>query len=163
VSNYASGTRFELKTRHDLEDNGYVVSRAAGSKGKIDLWACKPGELLMVQCKSTPGLCGPEEWDRVVELAGWVGGVPLLAVNGPGGRGVRYWRLVGLKRRGRRFDAQPIAPFLPDALNEAALAGQWLDRPVTPAAGRSAASGPPGGHRGPVASEPCADPGPVRP
>jgi Holliday junction resolvase len=93
------------------------VIRAAGSKGssKVDLVALKPGQQLLIQCKSD-GALGPAEWDRVVQVAGWVGAIPLLAANGPGGRGVVYTRLLGPKRRGCRI--QPCEPFLLDLLAE---------------------------------------------
>jgi hypothetical protein len=98
VSHYASGTRFEHKVRDDLVDNGYEVIRAAGSKGssKVDLAAFKPGQLLFVQCKSN-GALPPAEWDRVFEVSRWVSALPLLASNGPHGRGVVYTRLLGPK------------------------------------------------------------------
>lgn len=98
MSHYAAGTRFEHKVRDHLIANGYEIMRAAGSKGstKIDLIAIKPGELLLIQCKRT-GLIGPAEWNRVFEVAGWVGAVPLVAANGPRGRGVVFERLLAPK------------------------------------------------------------------
>lgn len=119
TDHYGTGRRFEWKTRDDLADNGYVVTRAAGSKGnsKIDLVAMKPGQLLFVQCKAG-GSIPPAEWDRLVEVAGWVNAVPILAANGPRGRGVVYTRLLGAKRRGCRI--QPCEPFLLDEAAEAA-------------------------------------------
>lgn len=113
MSHYAKGTRFEHKVRDDLTDNGYLVVRAAGSKGgtKADLVAFKPGQLLLVQCK-TDGKLPAAEWDRIVEVAGWVGGVPLLAVNGVNGRGVVYTRLLGPKVP--RARVQATEPFLLD-------------------------------------------------
>ena len=109
-NHYAKGTRFEHKVRDDLTNNGYEVIRAAGSKGgsKADLIAIKPGELLFVQCKSN-GTLPPDEWDRLVEVAGWVEqAVPLLAANGPAGRGVTYTRLLGPKRRNCRNQAVEV-------------------------------------------------------
>lgn len=113
MSHYATGTRFEHKTRDDLAANGYEVVRAAGSKGstKADLIAMKPGQLLFVQCKRS-GALPPAEWDRLVEVAGWVGALPILAANGPAGRGVAYTRLLAPKRR--RCRIQPAEPFLLD-------------------------------------------------
>jgi Holliday junction resolvase len=113
VTQYAKGTRFEHKVRDDLIANGYEVMRAAGSKGstKIDLIAMKPGQILFIQCKSN-GTLPPAEWDRVHEVAGWVGAVALLAANGLRGRGVVYTRLLGVKRRGCRI--QPCQPFVLD-------------------------------------------------
>ena len=116
---YATGTRFEHKTRDDLISNGYEVIRAAGSKGstKVDLVAVKPGSLIFIQCKAT-GTLPPAEWDRLVEVAGWVGAVPVLAANGPRGRGIVYTRLLGPKRP--RARTQPCEPFLLDEIAAAA-------------------------------------------
>lgn len=113
MSHYARGTRFEHKVRDHLEKNGYEVVRAAGSKGgtKADLLGFKPGQLLLVQCK-TNGKIPAAEWNRIVEVAGWVDGVALLASNGPRGRGVVYMRLLGPKVPYARV--QPVEPFLLD-------------------------------------------------
>jgi Holliday junction resolvase len=115
VTGYAVGTRFELKVRQDLESNGYAVIRAAGSKGatKVDLAAVKPGQLLLIQCKRT-GVLPPAEWDRLVEVAGWVNALPIMAANAPNGRGVVYTRLLAPKRRGARH--QLVAPFVLDEI-----------------------------------------------
>lgn len=115
MSHYAAGTRFEHKTIADLEGNGYETIRAAGSKGgtKVDIAAFKPGQLLLVQCKRS-GALPPAEWDRIVEVAGWVGAIPLLAANGPRGRGVVYTELLG--RKIPRARTQPCRPFLLDEL-----------------------------------------------
>lgn len=117
MSQYATGTRFEHKTRDHLESNGYDVVRAAGSKGntKVDLAAFKPGQLLLIQCKAN-GALPPDEWDRIHEVAGWVGAVPLLAANGPKGRGVTYIRILGPKRRGLRLVNQPCEVFHVDQI-----------------------------------------------
>jgi len=113
VTAYQVGKRFEDKTRNHLRSEGYDVTRAAGSKTKLDLIAMKPGQLLFVQCKRD-GAIGPAEWGRLVELAGWVGAIPVLAVNGPRGYGVDYWRLLGRKVRGKPMAAQPAERFLTD-------------------------------------------------
>lgn len=115
MSHYGTGRAFEWKTRDDLTANGYDVIRAAGSKGssKVDLIALKPGQLLFVQCKRS-GTLPPDEWDRLVEVAAWVTAIPLLAANGPNGRGVVYTRLLAAKRRGCRN--QPCEPFVLDQL-----------------------------------------------
>jgi Holliday junction resolvase len=115
---YKQGRGFEWKVRNDLEENGYAVVRAAGSKGKtkIDLIALKPGQALFIQAKRD-GTLPPGEWDRLVDVASWVGAIPILAVNGPHGRGVVYTLLLGRKRRGHRI--QPCEPFRLDALDGA--------------------------------------------
>jgi Holliday junction resolvase len=97
---YEKGTRFEGKVRDDLEDLGYSVIRAAGSKGdsKIDLIALHSNEpMLFIQCKAD-GKISKKEWDRVFTVSSWYAGtVPLLAYNGVNGRGVRYTRIEGLR------------------------------------------------------------------
>lgn len=115
MSHYAKGTRFEHKTRDDLTENGYAVMRAAGSKGdsKIDLIGIKPGQLLFTQCKRD-GKLGPGEWNRLYEVARMVGAIPLLAANGPRGRGVVYTELLGPKIP--RARTQPCRPFLLDEI-----------------------------------------------
>lgn len=110
MSHYAKGTRFEHKVRDDLTANGYLVMRAAGSKGgtKADLVAFKPGQLLLIQCK-TDGRITAGEWDQIVTVASWVEGLAILAINGERGRGVNYVRLLGPKQRGRtRTDSMPF-------------------------------------------------------
>lgn len=117
MTHYETGTRFEHKVRDHLAANGYEVVRAAGSKGgsKLDLIALKPGQALFVQCKRN-GTLGPDEWDRVYEVAGWVGAVPILAANGPLGRGVTYLHLLGAKRRNVPMRNQPCRVFHPDEI-----------------------------------------------
>ncbi len=120
MSHYAVGTRFEHKTIADLENNGYETMRAAGSKGgtKADIAAFKPGQLLLVQCKRD-GALPPGEWDRLVEVAAWVGALPILAANGINGRGVVYVHLCGPKRRGLPLDRQPAHVFHLDEIEAA--------------------------------------------
>jgi hypothetical protein len=42
--NYTSGRAFEYKAKHQLEQEGYLVIRAAGSHGPWDLMAVHEGE-----------------------------------------------------------------------------------------------------------------------
>lgn len=123
---YEVGKRFEHKVRNALRTDGYEVTRAAGSKTKLDLIAMKPGQLLFVQCKIT-GTIAALEWDRLVELAGWVGALPILAVNAPRGRGVALWRLTGPRVRGRPLAAQPAVRFWTDELAEPGFQQDWLE------------------------------------
>jgi holliday junction resolvase Hjr len=115
VTRYDTGRRFEWLVRDDLADNGYEVSRAAGSKGssKVDLFAFKPGQMLFVQAKGN-GTLGPAEWNRLVEVAAWVGAVPVLAAKAGRGLGIAYTRLTGQKIPHKRV--QPCELFLPDEL-----------------------------------------------
>lgn len=121
---YATGTRFEHKVRDHLTENGYEVIRAAGSKGasKVDLVAVKPGQLLFIQCKRN-GALGPAEWDRLLEVSVMVLAVPLLAANGPQGRGLTYVELCGPKRRGLPMRNQPCRVFHVDLIDHANTKG----------------------------------------
>lgn len=111
----AAGIRFERKVGAALRDDGYRTNRGAGSKGFADFVAVKPGQQLFVACKLT-GICSAAEWDALVETASWVGAIPVLAVNGPHGRGVTYWRLTGRKVPRAPMGRQPAERFLTDEL-----------------------------------------------
>lgn len=51
-SNRQRGDYFERRTKAALESHGWVVIRAAGSKGPADLWAARSGyNLLLISCK----------------------------------------------------------------------------------------------------------------
>jgi Holliday junction resolvase len=131
VTQYDRGRRFEWRTRDLLRDDGYEVVRGAGSKG-IDLIAMKPGQLLLVGCKLT-GVCAPAEWDRLVELAGWVDAIPILAVQqyeGPRGRAVvELWRLTGRKVRGAPMGRQPAELFRTDEVVDPICGQPWAAHP----------------------------------
>ena len=55
MSNYTKGRSFEYAIKKLFVDDGYTVTRAAGSKGPWDLVAIKPGKsvwlTVLVQCK----------------------------------------------------------------------------------------------------------------
>lgn len=120
---YERGTRFEHKVIDHLSGNerlkieglGYVVVRAAGSKGdsKADLIAFHPERpIMLVQCK-IEGKISKEEWDRLLEVASWYPGtcVPVVASNGPKGRGVTWVRLDAERIPYARV--QPCRPYYP--------------------------------------------------
>lgn len=112
---YAKGTRFERKTRDDLEKRGYLVIRAAGSKGaaKVDLVAFRPGwPMMLIQCK-TSGAISKVEWDQLFRVSTWYAGatVAILASNGPNGHGCTYEQITGERIRYARI--QPCQPYDP--------------------------------------------------
>lgn len=119
MSAYGRGRKFEWDVRDHLADNGYSVIRAAGSKGdaKVDLIALKPGQILFVQAKTSARI-DPAEWDRLVEVASWVGALPIVASKAGRGLGIRYERLLGPKVP--RARTQPVEPFVVDEIGEAA-------------------------------------------
>lgn len=120
MTHYDRGRRFEWQVRDDLVENGYIVIRAAGSKGdaKVDLIAIKPGQLIFIQCKTAAGALGPGEWNRLVEVSAMVGAIPVLAAKGGRGQGVQYTRLLGPKVP--RARTQDVEPFLLDEVAGAA-------------------------------------------
>ncbi len=110
MTHYDAGRRFEWKVRTDLRGHGYEVMRMAGSRGAADLVAVRPGRLLFVQCKLDGALPG-REWDHLLTLALHVNAAPILAVNGPRGRGVVYVRLLGPHRARKGFVHQNAEPY----------------------------------------------------
>jgi hypothetical protein len=75
----------------------------------------------------------PGEWDRVLQVAGWVDAIALLATNGPRGRGVTYIRLLGPKLRGLTMARQPCEVFHLDQLSPASpLSGPHGDQNPVP-------------------------------
>ena len=81
MSHYRAGRLVEHRNREHLEAEGYEVMRAAGSKGKRDLDAIKPGQQLFVQCKTLDTGLSHKDWDRLIELSAWVGAVPILGTR----------------------------------------------------------------------------------
>ena len=111
---YRSGKRFEDRTGLHLTENGYFTVRAGGSRGVADLVAVKPGQVLLVQCK-TDGKLPPGPWNALYDAAAACGAVPVLAER-PGRRRLAYWRLTARKdARG----PQPREVFLVDEVTEA--------------------------------------------
>jgi Holliday junction resolvase len=53
MTNYTSGARIEYKAMHELEKEGYLVIRAAGSHGAFDLVALGRNRVRLIQCKKT--------------------------------------------------------------------------------------------------------------
>lgn len=130
TNQYGRGKRIELGAKYHLQDEGYVVTVSAGSKGKLDVIAIKPGQIVFAQCKIT-GTIGPDEWDRVVELAGWVGAKPLLVEydlkrgcqeihrpdrQRPSRCGLVFTELLGPKVRGAVISKQPCRPWVSDEI-----------------------------------------------
>lgn len=102
VDQYRRGATFERKIVSDLRAKGYETIRAAGSRGssKVDIFAWHPdGQLLFVQCKIN-GKLPSEEWNRVREVASWVGAQPVLATNNKAI--IQYWYLVDDRVHGSR-------------------------------------------------------------
>jgi hypothetical protein len=108
---YRAGRDLEYAAAKDLEANGYLIIRAAGSHGLADLIAFKPGEVLIVQCKLDGKMTARQRSD-LYGLAFMIpgrAGLPLIArweSTGPrGGRTVAYAEV---------FDGLPAQTWTPD-------------------------------------------------
>jgi Holliday junction resolvase len=130
MTRYDTGRFVEHRVREHLVNDGYVVIRAAGSKGKIDLNARKPGQLLDIQCKGDGVRFSGADWDRLRELASWVGAIPILGtrdtVNGCQELhssvkcGTVLWELTGPYVLRGQVGVQPRVLFRTDLYGEAA-------------------------------------------
>jgi len=78
MTSYSKGRNFEYRTRHYLENKGFVVFRSAGSRSVADLIALRAGEVWLVQCKSD-GCMSPLERRNFAEVAAELGVMPILA------------------------------------------------------------------------------------
>lgn len=109
MSRYDGGADLERAAKKLLEDNGYYVIRSAGSKGAVDLVALKPGEVLLVQCK-TDGYVTPAERIVLRKLALSVVATALVACwykPGRAARVVAFGELTSMGPAGHR-------PWTPD-------------------------------------------------
>src|SRR5262245_8111951 len=114
MSRASQGASFERQVRGLLEGLGWYVTRAAGSRGPVDLLAVGPGEVLFVQAKlGGPGRLAPVEWNALFALSMVYGGVPLLAPRPRRGR-LELLRLLDLKMdRGTRGPSAPCEAWVP--------------------------------------------------
>jgi Holliday junction resolvase len=80
MSGYAAGRRAEWRARKRLEADGYVVVRAAGSKGAADLVAWDSRSIRLISVKS-----GGRYLSAVERAA-------LVALPRPAGASVECWR-----------------------------------------------------------------------
>lgn len=96
MTNYARGADFERRVGKALTAEGFEVFRSAGSHGKADLCAVKPGQVLLVQCKRN-GQIDRDEWNELValRLALDPRGTTVVALLAfmPGRSGIAYRRL----------------------------------------------------------------------
>ena len=108
MTHYDDGRRFEYVVRNALIDDGYWVTRSAGSKTKVDLVAVKPGEVLFVQAKRD-GKISPAERLELLQLAAMLPGVaaPILAYRTGRPAHVVYALLLGPGPKDR-------CPWIPD-------------------------------------------------
>lgn len=64
MSRYDKGARYERRAKRELEEDGWLLVRSAGSKGVFDIWALK---VRLIQVKSTEE---PKAWTGELEDIG---------------------------------------------------------------------------------------------
>ena len=96
MTNYDAGRRFEWAVRDDLRADGYEVIRSAGSKSKVDLFAVKHGQVLLVQCKRD-GKIGPAERTELIRIAHMATATAIVAYKAKVGIGYRQLTGTGPK------------------------------------------------------------------
>ena len=113
MSGYAVGSALERQVKKDLEERGYWVVRAAGSKGPADLVALSLRSrgyesVLLVQVKRTrnPSI---EAWCELWELARETWAMPIIAKKGKGRGEIDYKRILGPKMP-REFPWETFVP-----------------------------------------------------
>lgn len=96
MSEYRKGSRIERLVRDHLQEHGYAVIRAAGSKGAADLAAFANGLVLFVSVKRTNALISPAERLALLALAEHVGiiAIPIVATK-PIRQPITYRLLTG--------------------------------------------------------------------
>jgi Holliday junction resolvase len=77
VSGATRGIYLERRAAEILASRGWFTIRAAGSHGIADVVAVRPGEVVLVQCK-TDGAIRSEEWNRLYDVATALGAVAVV-------------------------------------------------------------------------------------
>jgi len=91
-SRYEKGRLLEYAVKRKLKAVGYTVFRCAGSK-PCDLMALKPGESLLVECKTGRNpYVSQEALNRLKMLSQEIGATPVLAVR-KAHRSIRFYRI----------------------------------------------------------------------
>ena len=108
MTNYERGVIIERRAQAELEAQGYLVIRAAGSKGPADLVAIGAG-VRLIQCKRTAGNPGSGLSAALKELA---------ALRLPDGVSTELWQWCDGKGWARWLVSGPIPPFWHGGLAE---------------------------------------------
>jgi Holliday junction resolvase len=101
VTAYRRGVYREELVKTRLEDEGYLVMRAPGSRGQPDLVAIKPYQVLAIQVKSGDaekgGAYGDKWWNELWAVAQQAGAIPIVA-DWPKKGCLRMRRITGMHR-----------------------------------------------------------------
>jgi len=66
--NYERGRAAEYRVRRQLESEGWLCVRAAGSKGPVDIVAFRDGRVRCIQVKTGTATVSPAERDALLRL-----------------------------------------------------------------------------------------------
>tara|TARA_B100001013_G_scaffold342964_1_gene269835 strand:- start:297 stop:593 length:297 start_codon:yes stop_codon:yes gene_type:complete len=83
MSRYLKGARFERRVKKYLEEKGYLVIRAAGSK-PFDLVGIKNGKAIVLECKVSEGILKKTELERLIMMVTEVKATPIIAFGRKG-------------------------------------------------------------------------------
>lgn len=83
MSRYLKGARFERRVKKYLEEKGYLVIRAAGSK-PFDLVGIKDGKAIVLECKVAEGILKKTELERLIMMVTEVKATPIIAFGRKG-------------------------------------------------------------------------------
>jgi Holliday junction resolvase len=113
MTQYARGVYREKKTADRLRKDGYSVIESRGSHGPADLWAAKPGQLLLIQVKTGDATISGKWLNDLYLLARTAGGIAILA-DWPGRGKLRMRQVTGWHRPYSKY--WPLAPFTTDEI-----------------------------------------------
>jgi Holliday junction resolvase len=95
MTNYERGARFERAIMADLSVDGFEVFRMAGSHSPVDVFAMKPGQLLLIQAKLN-GKIAPLDRIELLRLATMINdAIPIIGWKLRGTRKPQYDALIG--------------------------------------------------------------------
>ena len=123
--NYRTGDEREKRVCDYLRRDGYFCGQARGSKGVVDIFACKPRQTLFLQVKGGAKTISSSEWNLLHEIAALYGALPILADfpearRGPGGGSIvgelRMRHITGRATPSTPSDRWPSRPFITDVI-----------------------------------------------
>lgn len=102
MSGATRGIYLERRAAEILSGHGWFTIRAAGSHGVADVVAIAPAVVVFVQCK-TDGQMGGTEWNRLWEVSGTCGAIPVLCqYRSMTHRSLMWLELTGPHKRNSR-------------------------------------------------------------
>ena len=109
ATKYSNARNFEYKVRDDMLKHGFIAVRSPASKTPVDVYCIGYDTKVFIQCK-TSGVLPPKEWNSFLAYCKSVNAVPILAMKGENGRGIRYMLITDWKIPRKR---QPMVAWEP--------------------------------------------------